>query len=284
MMLICFGKQSSTYRMGADKKDYIMAKTTIEWTGTKNEDGTWSAGYTFNPWWGCTKVSDGCKFCYALSIANRYGHDVWGVGATRRTFGENHWREPVRWNRKAGESGKRLRVFCASMADVFDPEAPADEREKLWDLIRETPHLDWQILTKRPQLIAENLPFDWEDGYPNVWLGTSVEDERVPRAHRATCRCARRRAFSLARTAHRTARRFAVGVHRMGDCRRRKRARRSPDGKALGRRDSAAMRTTRRAVLLQTVGRRAEKTGGTRTQRTFLRRDAACRSSCLNEY
>lgn len=156
-----------------------MAKTTIEWTGTKNEDGTWSAGYTFNPWWGCTKVSDGCKFCYAQSIANRYGHDVWGVGATRRTFSENHWREPLRWNRRADESGERLRVFCASMADVFDPEAPTDERERLWELIRKTPHLDWQILTKRPQLIAENLPFDWENGYPNVWLGTSVEDERV---------------------------------------------------------------------------------------------------------
>ena len=140
----------------------------IEWTDA-----------TFNPWWGCTKVSDGCKFCYAHTIANRFGHEIWGPGATRRTFGENHWREPVRWNRKAGEAGERLRVFCASMADVFDPEAPAEERERLWELIRQTPHLDWQILTKRPHLVAENLPFDWEDGYPNVWLGTSVEDERV---------------------------------------------------------------------------------------------------------
>ena len=140
----------------------------IEWTDA-----------TFNPWWGCTKVSDGCKFCYAHTIANRFGHEIWGPGATRRTFGENHWREPLRWNRRAEEDDKRLRVFCASMADVFDPEAPADERERLWELVRETPHLDWQILTKRPQLIAENLPFDWEDGYPNVWLGTSVEDERV---------------------------------------------------------------------------------------------------------
>lgn len=140
----------------------------IEWTDA-----------TFNPWWGCTKVSDGCKFCYAHTIANRFGHEIWGPGTTRRTFGENHWREPLRWNRKAAENGERLRVFCASMADVFDPEAPAEERERLWELIRETPHLDWQILTKRPHLIAQDLPPDWDDGYPNVWLGTSVEDERV---------------------------------------------------------------------------------------------------------
>ena len=146
----------------------MAQNSNIEWTD-----------HTFNPWWGCTKVSDGCKFCYAHTIANRFGHEIWGPGATRRTFGENHWREPLRWNRKAEENGERLRVFCASMADVFDPEAPAEERERLWELIRQTPHLDWQILTKRPHLIAENLPFDWEDGYPNVWLGTSVEDVRV---------------------------------------------------------------------------------------------------------
>ena len=140
----------------------------IEWTDA-----------TFNPWWGCTKVSDGCKFCYAHTIANRFGHEIWGPGATRRTFGENHWREPLRWNRRAQDNGERTRVFCASMADVFDPEAPTEERERLWQLIRDTPNLDWQILTKRPHLIAQDLPSDWEDGYPNVWLGTSVEDERV---------------------------------------------------------------------------------------------------------
>lgn len=140
----------------------------IEWTD-----------HTFNPWWGCTKVSDGCKFCYAQSIANRYGHDVWGPNATRRTFGEKHWQEPLRWNAEAQREGQRHRVFCASMADVFDERAPLEQRDKLWELIRRTPHLDWQILTKRPQLIAENLPVDWNDGYENVWLGTSVEDEHV---------------------------------------------------------------------------------------------------------
>ncbi len=142
--------------------------SSIEWTD-----------HTFNPWWGCTKVSDGCKFCYAEAIANRYGQNVWGPTAARRTFGENHWREPLKWNEAAERNGERARVFCASMADVFDERAPVEERERLWELIRQTPHLDWQILTKRPQLIAENLPLDWGDGYENVWLGTSVEDKRV---------------------------------------------------------------------------------------------------------
>jgi protein gp37 len=140
----------------------------IEWTT-----------HTFNPWWGCTKVSDGCKFCYAETLARRYGNDVWGVGKARRTFGEKHWAEPLKWNKAARESGKRAQVFCASMADDFDPAGPAEEREKLWELIRNTPYLDWQLLTKRPEKITRYLPEDWNDGYPNVWLGTSVEDERV---------------------------------------------------------------------------------------------------------
>ena len=140
----------------------------IEWTT-----------HTFNPWWGCTKVSDGCKFCYAEAIARRYGNDVWGVNKPRRTFGEKHWAEPLKWNASAQSSGKRAQVFCASMADVFDPAGPKDERAKLWELIRSTPNLDWQLLTKRPEKIERFLPTDWNDGYKNVWLGTSVEDERV---------------------------------------------------------------------------------------------------------
>lgn len=140
----------------------------IEWTD-----------HTFNPWWGCTKVSDGCKFCYAEAIANRYGHSVWGPTAQRRTFGENHWKNPLKWNEEAAKVGKRFRVFCASMADVFDERAPSEEREKLWQLIKNTPLLDWQILTKRPALIVDYLPQDWGEGYKNVWLGTSVEDLRV---------------------------------------------------------------------------------------------------------
>lgn len=146
----------------------MAAESKIEWTD-----------HTFNPWWGCTKVSDGCKFCYAEALSNRYGHNVWGPGRNRRTFGETHWAGPLRWNAEAQNLGKRYRVFCASMADVFDPEAPEGELDRLWNLIRETPSLDWQILTKRPERIQSNLPDDWGAGYENVWLGTSVEDIRV---------------------------------------------------------------------------------------------------------
>lgn len=146
----------------------MATNSKIEWTT-----------HTFNPWWGCTKVSEGCRNCYAENLSNRYGFKVWGVGATRRTFGDQHWKQPIKWNAEARLAGERRRVFCASMADVFDEEAPVGEREKLWRVIAETPFLDWQILTKRPQLIVANLPPDWGNGYSNVWLGTSIEDERV---------------------------------------------------------------------------------------------------------
>jgi len=94
-------------------------------------------------------------------------------------MGANHWSEPHRWNAAAQASGERVRVFCASMADVFDEQAPAGQLERLWEIIRRTPHLDWQLLTKRPHLIEARLPNDWGRGYQNVWLGTSVEDSRV---------------------------------------------------------------------------------------------------------
>lgn len=90
-----------------------------------------------------------------------------------------YWQQPAKWNRDARNAGARAQVFCASMADVFEPDAPEDQRERLWQVIRETPFLDWQLLTKRPQHIAEFLPADWGAGWHNVWLGTSIEDQRV---------------------------------------------------------------------------------------------------------
>lgn len=146
--------------------------SSIEWTT-----------HTFNPWWGCTTVSEGCRFCYAQNLATRYGHDVWGKGKERRKLSDGYWEEPLRWNNAAGISnamgGERPRVFCASMADVFDPEAPEGELERLWELIRATPELDWLLLTKRPGRIEQSLPDDWAQGYANVWLGASVEDNKV---------------------------------------------------------------------------------------------------------
>ena len=149
------------------------ADTRIEWCDS-----------TFNPWVGCTKVSPACDHCYAESWAKRTGQaDLW-QGQRRRTSAAN-WRQPVKWDREAGRAGKRAKVFCASLADVFDNQVPEQWRADLWALIAATPNLDWLLLTKRPQNIAKMLPFNWGDGWPNVWLGTTVEnqaeaDRRIP--------------------------------------------------------------------------------------------------------
>ena len=140
--------------------------SSIEWTD-----------HTFNPWWGCVKVSSGCTNCYAETLATRYGHTVWGPRAQRRFFGEKHWQEPLRWNRDAEDIGRPVRVFCASMADVFENNRSLDsERAKLWPLIEETPWLHWQLLTKRPEQILQMVP--WANEWPaNVWIGTSIENQ-----------------------------------------------------------------------------------------------------------
>lgn len=113
------------------------------------------------------------------------GLDIWGGRADRRFFSDAHWREPIRWNAEAAASGGRRRVFCASMADVFEARSELDPwRERLWTLIASTPALDWLLLTKRPELIAAKAP--WGKRWPaNVWLGTTAENQfwanrRVP--------------------------------------------------------------------------------------------------------
>jgi protein gp37 len=103
---------------------------------------------------------------------------LWGGNAPRRFFSENHWREPLRWNAEAERLGVRSRVFCASMADVFEPRSDLDLwRKKLWDLIERTPHLDWLLLTKRPGQIRHVYPWATEPRH-NVWLGTTAENQR----------------------------------------------------------------------------------------------------------
>ena len=146
-----------------------MAKNSqIEWTH-----------HTFNPWWGCKKVSPACDNCYAELWAKRMGHRLWGTDSPRRFFGDAHWREPLRWNEEARVSGSRQRVFCASMADVFERRADLNaQRDRLWELIDNTLHLDWLLLTKRPQNVARIAP--WGSSWPaNVWLGTSVENQTL---------------------------------------------------------------------------------------------------------
>jgi protein gp37 len=143
----------------------------------------------FNPWYGCTKVSDGCTHCYAESLMDtRYGKVKWGPTGTRKRTSESNWRQPLKWNRSATEKGERHRVFCASLADVFeDRDELIEWRNDLFITIDMTPQLDWLLLTKRP----ENIVRLSQDGMPmglpkNVWLGTSVEDQktsetRIPR-------------------------------------------------------------------------------------------------------
>lgn len=138
---------------------------------------------TFNPWWGCTRISPGCDNCYAATFDHRLGQNYWDPKITPRMMSAQNWNRPLRWNREAEAAGKRHKVFSGSMCDVFDNKAPEGQRERLWALIRATPWLDWQLLTKRATLIERSLPADWGDGYPNVWLGVSVEDNEhgVPR-------------------------------------------------------------------------------------------------------
>lgn len=164
----------------------MAANSKIEWTD-----------HTFNPWIGCTKVAAGCANCYAEQFAKRYGKAEWGMNGTRVKTSESYWRQPLKWNREAAKAGKRARVFCASLADVFENWSNivrgskggylhhadswgiqhgskfvehdtiaigqsrvtlADLRRDLFALIDATPNLDWLLLTKRPENIRRMWP------------------------------------------------------------------------------------------------------------------------------
>jgi protein gp37 len=163
-------------------------KTAISW-----------CDHTFNAWWGCTHaqrslLDDGqtapeCENCYAETFDHRLGGSHWGPTAPRRTFGDAYWEKPRRWNAEAAKAGKRASVFCSSMADVFEhhavPEVEAvlnEQRARLWRLINDTRHLDWLMLSKRPENFARYVPWmawmksdDPDSGRPweNVWLGVT---------------------------------------------------------------------------------------------------------------
>ena len=140
----------------------------------KDSKISWT-NHTFSPWWGCAKVATGCANCYAEGLAARFGTQ-WGPRADRRFFGDKHWAEPLKWNRAAEKAGVRARVFCSSMADVFEDRRDLDDqRVRLWKLIEATPALDWLLLTKRPQNILSMLPPTWvASPRANVWMGTTV--------------------------------------------------------------------------------------------------------------
>lgn len=147
----------------------MSANTKIEW-----------AHHTFNGWWGCTKVSPGCANCYAATFSKRTGHQVWGANAPRRFFAEPHWKEPLKWDRLAGEAGERHRVFCGSMMDIGEDRPDLVEpRKRICDLVERTPNLDWLLLSKRPENFTRLMT--WGEGrWPrNAWAMTTVENQKM---------------------------------------------------------------------------------------------------------
>jgi protein gp37 len=166
----------------------MSTRTAIAWTD-----------HTFNPWWGCVKIDPGCARCYAETFARqRLGLNIWGPNSTRRLFGDKHWAEPRKWNLLSCRAiaakwgvycaaedvglrgpGQPHLVFCGSMCDWAEDHPTCEQtRPRLWQLIHDTPNLTWQLLTKRADRIAQCLPPDWGDGWPNVWLGVSVSEPK----------------------------------------------------------------------------------------------------------
>lgn len=149
--------------------------STIQWTD-----------HTFNIVHGCMKVSEACDHCYAEKsyAVSMYqaqkGVRLWGPESmsTRRILSDGYWLQPAKWNRAAAASGVRARVFCSSLADVFEDNAIVEtQRQRLWPIIEATPWLDWQLLTKRPQNIMAMIPERWRnDPQKNVWFGCTVEN------------------------------------------------------------------------------------------------------------
>lgn len=145
----------------------------------ENTEISWSDA-TFNPWEGCCKVSPGCDGCYAEARDNRLHHgDNWGKDAFRLAHKQSYWKQPVKWNAAAQASGIRKRVFCGSLCDVMEDRRDLDPiRDRLYELIVATPHIDWLLLTKRPQNYIRLLPGTWTsyEMPSNVWCGTTVEN------------------------------------------------------------------------------------------------------------
>jgi len=141
----------------------------------ENSKISWT-DHTFNPWWGCTHSGPGCDHCYASAFAARFGV-AWGKSAPRKFFGGEHWKEPLRWNRKAERAGIRARVFCASMGDVCEGRPDLIEpRRRLEQVIDDTPHLTWILLSKRPE--HYNSLFS-RDTLSRCVVGTTAENQEM---------------------------------------------------------------------------------------------------------
>ena len=155
----------------------MSENTKIEW-----------CDHTFNPWEGCQKVSPGCDNCYAEARNTRFGGGTainWGPGAPRRRTSAANWALPKRWNAQAdafmAQHGRRQRVFCASLADVFDNSVPVQWRRDLFDMIAATPNLDWLLLTKRignARSLYSEAYLETARAWPNnVWIGATIVNQ-----------------------------------------------------------------------------------------------------------
>lgn len=150
-------------------------KTSISWTRS-----------THNHWVGCERVSPECNSCFAAELDARFGGRQWESGVRPRLTSRENRLKPGRWNAAAQAAGYRHLAFCGSMMDWADKRVPREWRDDLWGLVRGTPYVDWQFLTKRAGLIERFLPADWGAGYSNVWMGVSAGDRKhgVPRIKR----------------------------------------------------------------------------------------------------
>jgi protein gp37 len=151
-----------------------MAETSIEWT-----DATW------NPVAGCTVLTAGCTNCYAMRMAARL--EAMGTtkyrGLTRKSGGRAVWTGKIRLDQASLDApktwSKPRKVFVNSMSDLFHDDVPIEFIVRVWAVMKDTPRHTYQILTKRPERMAEVLAQPSFEILPNVWLGTSVEDDRV---------------------------------------------------------------------------------------------------------
>lgn len=157
-----------------------MKDSLIEWTH-----------HSFNPWIGCSKVSPGCQHCYAEKLmAARYGRVTWGAHGTRSRTGKDYWKQPLKWNEDCAKAGIRQRVFCASLADVFEeyegtdpkgnPVSLSEWRDDLFQLIYQCRNLDWLLLTKRAEsahFFLSELQRQYGEVWGNIWLGFSAESQ-----------------------------------------------------------------------------------------------------------
>ena len=148
----------------------MAENSAIEWTH-----------HTMNFWVGCTALSPACDHCYAEAWAKRTGHPELWTGERRRTSA-TLWQQPLKWDRRCAAAGTRERVFTNSLADFLDNQVPSRWRDEAWHRIDQCRNLDWMVLSKRPENGPKMLPGpaigapSWGDGWPNVWMGTTVED------------------------------------------------------------------------------------------------------------